>query len=215
MAYKRKEKKSLLLYYDYKDQFEMLTDEQLRKLIYAMIEYDKNDVEIELDKITKMAFVPIKRKLRDDKKEWNTKCNINSENGKKSHQKRELTTVNDRQRMVTKLTDKDKEKDIDKEKDKDRECENKFSHTGDFVAPTLTEIFNYSKSLNFDDKEYCERFYNHYESIGWVNGTGQEIKNWKLVFSNWLKKDKKAKGQQEDVVEYKNGFKYVNGKRML
>ena len=217
MAYKRKEKKSLLLYYDYKDQFEMLTDEQLRKLIYAMIEYDKNDVEIELDKITKMAFVPIKRKLRDDKKEWNTKCNINSENGKKSHQKRELTTVNDRQRMVTKLTDKDKdkEKDIDKEKDKDRECENKFSHIGDFVAPTLTEIFNYSKSLNFDDKEYCERFYNHYESIGWVNGTGQEIKNWKLVFSNWLKKDKKSKGQQEDVIEYKNGFKYVNGKRML
>lgn len=85
----------------------------------------------------------------------------------------------------------------------------------DFVAPTLTEIFNYSKSLNFDDKEYCERFFNHYESIGWVNGTGQEIKNWKLVFSNWLKKDKKAKGQQEDVIEYKNGFKYVNGKRML
>ena len=54
MAYKRKEKKSLMLYYDYKDQFEMLTDEQLRKLIYAMIEYDKNDVEIELDKITKI-----------------------------------------------------------------------------------------------------------------------------------------------------------------
>lgn len=60
----------------------------------------------------------------------------------------------------------------------------------DFVAPTLTEIFNYSRSLNFDDKEYCEKFYNHYESIGWVNGTGQEIKNWKLVFNNWLKKDK-------------------------
>lgn len=85
----------------------------------------------------------------------------------------------------------------------------------DFVAPTLTEIFDYSKSLNLNDKEYCERFFNHYESIGWVNGTGQEIKNWKLVFSNWLKKDKKVKEQQEDIVEYKNGFKYVNGKRML
>ena len=85
----------------------------------------------------------------------------------------------------------------------------------DFVAPTLTEIFNYSKSLNFDDKEYCEKFYNHYESIGWVNGTGQEIKNWKLVFNNWIKKDKKINEIKEDVVEYKNGFKYVNGKRML
>lgn len=61
----------------------------------------------------------------------------------------------------------------------------------DFVAPTLAEIFNYSKSLNFDDKKYCEKFYNHYESIGWVNGNGREIKNWKLVFNNWLEKDKK------------------------
>lgn len=215
MAYKRKEKKSLLLYYDYKDQFEMLTDEQLRNLIYAMIEFDKNDTEIELDKMTKMAFAPIKRKLKDDKKKWIEMCKTNSENGKKSHQKNELTTANDRQRMVTKLTDKEKERDIDKEKDKDRECENKFSHIGDFVAPTLADIISYSETLKVNDKEYCERFYNHYESIGWVNGTGQEIKNWKLVFSNWLKKDKKAKGQQEDVVEYKNGFKYVNGKRML
>ena len=66
------------------------------------------------------------------------------------------------------------------------------SHICDFIAPILSEIFNYSKSLNFDDKEYCEKFYNHYESIGWVNGTGQEIKNWKLVFNNWLKKDKKT-----------------------
>lgn len=85
----------------------------------------------------------------------------------------------------------------------------------DFVVPTLTEIFNYSKSLNLSDKEYCERFFNHYESIGWVNGTGQEIKNWKLVFNNWIKKDKKINEAKEDVVEYKNGFKYVNGKRML
>lgn len=63
----------------------------------------------------------------------------------------------------------------------------------DFVAPTLTDILEYSQTLNFEDKEYCEKFYNHYESIGWVNGTGQEIKNWKLVFNNWLKKDKKER----------------------
>ena len=94
-------------------------------------------------------------------------------------------------------------------------CESELSHICDFVAPTLAEIFDYSKSLNFNDKEYCENFYNHYESIGWVNGTGQEIKNWKLVFNNWLKKDKKINEIEEDVIEYKNGFKYVNGKRML
>lgn len=215
MAYKKKEKIALMLYYDYKDQFEELTDQQLRQLIYAMIEFDKNNKIIELDQVVKMAFIPIKRRLKLDKEEWIAKCNINSENGKKSHQKRELTTVNDRQQMVTNLTDKEKERDKDKEKDKDRECENKFSHIGNFVAPTLADIISYSETLKVNDKEYCEKFYNHYESIGWVNGTGQEIKNWKSAFNNWLKKDKKINEIEEDIIEYKNGFKYVNGKRIL
>lgn len=215
MAYKRKEKIALMLYYDYKEQFEELTDQQLRQLIYAMIEFDKNDKIIELDQVVKMAFIPIKRRLKLDKEEWIAKCNINSENGKRSHKKNELATVNDRQQMVTDLTDKEKEreKERDKDKEKDRECENKFSHIGDFVAPTLADIISYSEILKVNDKEYCEKFYNHYESVGWINGTGQQIKNWKLVFNNWLKKDKKE--IKEDIVEYKNGFKYVNGKRML
>ena len=52
-------------------------------------------------------------------------------------------------------------------------------------------LFDNSPWMNWFDKKYCEKFYNHYESIGWVNGTGREIKNWKLIFNNWLEKDKK------------------------
>ena len=58
-----------------------------------------------------------------------------------------------------------------------------------FILFIFSFLFLFSKG--FDDKKYCEKFYNHYESIGWVNGTGREIKNWKLVFNNWLEKDKK------------------------
>ena len=65
------------------------------------------------------------------------------------------------------------------------------------ASPTLAEIYNYACSLDINDKDYCERFYNHYESIGWVNGTGREIKNWKLVFNNWLKKDNKQNDRRE------------------
>ena len=74
MPYKKKEKKSLLLYYDYLEQFELLDDKQLRKLIYAMIDFDKDSKETKLDKMTTMAFVPIKRRLIEDKKKWNRGC---------------------------------------------------------------------------------------------------------------------------------------------
>ena len=218
MAYKRKQKKSLLLYYDYKDQFEMLTDEQLRKLIYAMIEYDKNDVEIELDKITKMAFVPIKRKLRDDKKEWNTKCNINSENGKKSHQKNELTTVNDRQQMVTKLTDIDSDSDNDNEKDKDKDSVCVINNTPLEPPHDTNTIFDFALTLdeNYEEKSLkasCKKFFNYYKEKNW-----EGINNWQDKLEFWLNTDLEKgilKLNQEDVIEYKNGFKYVNGKRML
>lgn len=60
------------------------------------------------------------------------------------------------------------------------------------VAPThtLPLVIAYGKELG-TDKEYCEKFFNYYESIGWLNGNGLEIKNWKMVFNNWVSKDKK------------------------
>jgi len=57
--------------------------------------------------------------------------------------------------------------------------------------PTLAQIFNYALEIGFKDKDYCEKFYNHYSGIGWVNGAGREIIDWQSVFKNWIKKDKK------------------------
>lgn len=73
--------------------------------------------------------------------------------------------------------------DIDLNKDIDIECER--DHTSN---PTLSEIISYGSSMGAN-QDYCERFYNHYESIGWINANGLKIKNWKLVLSNWYKKD--------------------------
>ena len=57
-------------------------------------------------------------------------------------------------------------------------------------APNFDLVLAYGKE-NEIDAEYCEKFFNHYEAIGWVNGTGQKIKNWKLIFKNWISKDRK------------------------
>lgn len=67
--------------------------------------------------------------------------------------------------------------------DNENECER--DHTSN---PTLSEIISYGSSMGAN-QDYCERFYNHYESIGWINANGLKIKNWKLVLSNWYKKD--------------------------
>ena len=89
----------------------------------------------------------------------------------------------------------EKEKEKEKEKDnKKRERENikkrEFSDVAIATTPSLSEISSYGASLGIG-QDYCEDFYNHYEGIGWINGSGQEIKNWKAVFNSWVKKDRK------------------------
>ena len=190
MPYKKKEKISLLLYYDYLEQFECLNDEQLRKLIYAMIEFDKNELEIELDKVTKMAFIPIKKRLKLDKENWINTCKANSENAK-TRWKKENASVCDRMRKDAKYAD------IEKEIEKEKEIERERIYNSGKATPTLADIIFYGSEIGASE-EYCENFYNHYESIGWVNGSGQEIKNWKVILNKWFKKDLKD-GKTKDI----------------
>lgn len=169
-----------------------LSNEEAGIIFKAIYEYVVTKKEPNLDKTLKIVFKQFKVKLDFYDEKYNVKCEKNRENIQKYWDKVNDTNEYERIRSNTMATNKRKEKKskVNKIKVNKIKCESELSHICDFVAPTLTEIFNYSRSLNFNDKEYCEKFYNHYESIGWVNGTGQEIKNWKLVFNNWLKKDK-------------------------
>lgn len=204
MTYKKKEKVSLLLYYDYIEQFECLTDEQLRKLIYAMIEFDKNEKEIELDKVTKMAFIPIRKRLKLDKENWIHTCKTNSENAKKRWNNENAAVCD---RMPKDANHADIEKEIEKDKEKEREREN-----NNYSTPTLSQIISFG-NLKGVAEEYCKKFFNHYEAIGWVNGSGQKILDWELVFENWIIKDKVGKSKKK--VEIIDGIRYEDGRRIL
>lgn len=84
------EKKSLLLYYDYKSHFDFLTDEQLGRIVRSMLEYEIDGVLPEFDEpILKMTFSFIKSNLDRDKQKYLEKCEKNTENGKKGGRPRQ------------------------------------------------------------------------------------------------------------------------------
>ena len=93
---------------------------------------------------------------------------------------------------------KNKNKNINKNKEREKKKENSSSSSP--FLPTLADIISYSCDLKINDESYCEKFYNHYEAIGWVNGSGQAIKNWKLVFHNWAKADGLLDKKEDDEV---------------
>ena len=77
------EKASFLMYLDYEEQFNLLTDEQIGKLIRAIFIYENTGEVEELDGMLKMAFSFIKTQLDRDREKYQARCEKNKENAKK------------------------------------------------------------------------------------------------------------------------------------
>ena len=199
----KKNAPGFILEKDQKIIIDELSNEEAGIIFKAIYEYEATKEEPTLDKTLKIVFKQIKVKLDFYDEKYNTTCETNRKNIQNYWNKVNDTNEYDRIRSNTMATNKIKEKKSKVNKIKENKNNiniNKSERDQSFTptaSPTLAEIYNYACSLDINDKDYCEKFYNHYESIGWVNGTGREIKNWKLVFNNWLKKDNKQNDRRE------------------
>ena len=88
------DKNSFLIYLDYEEQFNLLTDEQIGKLMRAIIKYEKTQEEPQLDGMLKMAFSFIKTQLDRDREKYKKKCEKNKENGAKGGRPKTKQTDN-------------------------------------------------------------------------------------------------------------------------
>lgn len=77
------DKNSFLIYLDYEEQFNLLTDEQIGQLMRAIIKYEKTKEIPQLDGMLKMAFSFIKTQLDRDREKYQAKCEQNRENAKR------------------------------------------------------------------------------------------------------------------------------------
>lgn len=77
------DKKSFLIYLDYKEHFDLLTDEQLGQLLRAIMEYEETKKLPNFEGILKMAFSFIKQQLDRDREKWQEEKNKRSNAGKK------------------------------------------------------------------------------------------------------------------------------------
>ena len=211
-------KKGFLLLNNQYEVIETLNDEQAGQLLKAFFDYNLGK-EIKLNGLMRTVFNNFKVVFDENEQKYQEKCEKNKQNIENYWKKIKEQNTNEYERiqsntnvyekirtntMATNINiNKNINTNINTNKSKlnnnnininKSERDQNFTPT---ASPTLAEIYNYACSLDINDKDYCERFYNHYESIGWVNGTGREIKNWKLVFNNWLKKDNKQKDGRE------------------
>lgn len=209
-------KKGFLLLNNQIEIIETLTDEQAGQLLKAFYDYNLGK-EIKLNGLMRTVFNNFKVVFDENEQKYQEKCEKNKQNIENYWKKIKEQNTNENERIRTNTNVYEKirtntmatninintNKNINTNlntninlNENNKNINNNIKSERDNIntpaaSPTLDDIFSYSVSKGFSDKKYCEKFYNHYESIGWVNGTGREIKNWKLVFNNWLEKDKK------------------------
>jgi len=77
------DKSSFLIYLDYEEQFNLLTDEQVGQLMRAIIKYERTREIPQLDGVIKIAFSFIKTQLDRDREKYEARCEKNRENAKR------------------------------------------------------------------------------------------------------------------------------------
>ena len=187
-------KKSFVLYTDLIEITEELTDKEAGLLFKTILRY-VNDLNPEIPKEIKLAFIPIKQDLKRDLKKYEAQVErinrINEERKrKKIEQERndidtishevEGVNVNDNVNVNVNVNDNVLDKsNINKENSiKEKSAPSRFN------PPTLEEIKSYCDERN--NLVDPERFYDFYSAKGWMVGKNK-MKDWKAAVRTWEK----------------------------
>lgn len=123
---------SFLIYVEWREQLEMLSDEECGKLIKALLAYVCDGTKPELSGAVNMAFAFIRAQIDRDLEKWEDKCQKRSDAGRKggiaraskakqtsSKSKQSQATLSNAKQSQANQADKEKEK--EKEEDKENE----------------------------------------------------------------------------------------------
>lgn len=195
-------KNSFIMYYDYGEHFNLLSDNELGVLIRAIYEYEKSEVIPQLDGVLKMAFSFIKCQLDIDKAKYNTICERNSINGSKGG--RPKTEINPKKpKKANGFSENPKKpKKADNEDVNDNVNENDFIKQG---KPAKNKYGEFKNVLLSDDeltklKNRFSDYQNRIEKLsGYIASKGTKYKSHYATLLQWASKendDKIPKGYE-------------------
>lgn len=186
------DKNSFLIYLDYEEQFNLLSNEEIGILMKAIIQYEKTKEIPILDGMVKMAFSFIKTQLDRDREKYQEKCEKNKENARKRWNAKNANASDGKIRNA-KHTDNDDEDD----NDDDNDIKKKNKKRKKFIKPTIEEVKIYCmQRQNHIDTQY---FYDYYERNGWKVGKNPMV-DWQATIRTWERNNKKLNNAEEEFL---------------
>lgn len=181
-------KRKIIVYSDWGATFEKLTDEEAGRLIKHFFSYINDENPQSPDRLTEIAFEPIKQTLKRDLSKWEEKASKNRENGAlggrpsgKNNPKNPdgfLKTQNNPKKPVSVS---------------DSVSDSVSKRRKTFSPPTLDEVKSF-----FSEKGYADavaiRAFEYYDTANWHDASGKPVKNWKQkMIAVWFKPENEYK----------------------
>lgn len=196
-------KKKIIVYADWLDMFEAMTDDEAGRLIKHFFRY-VNDLNPKApDRVTELVFEPIKAVLKRNLKHWENRVEQNRNNGIKGGRPKTENNPNKPNGFLENRKKPDNDNDKDNVNDKDNDINNISLSTNvskeieqqnvaqsqkskRFIKPTLSdiEVFTQASNLNINP----EQFFDFYESKDWMIGKNK-MKDWKAAARNWARRN--------------------------
>lgn len=186
-------KNKIIIYKDWFENFESLTDEEAGKLIKHFFRY-VNDLDPEApDRMTELLFVPIKQTLKRDLKKWEQIVQKRSDAGKASAEARkqkpktEPKEQNPTNSTSVKSVEQNSTKSTDKDNDSDNDIDIVTVRDKDIVIKKDNILLS---SLDFQSKEVQQNEFNRISFSYWqlfkANAKTKKTKNLdKATLEDW------------------------------
>ena len=173
-------KKAVIVYADWIDQFEYLTDEEAGKLIKHLFRYVNDLNPVAPDRFIESQFIPLKTILRRDLEKWEKTIEGRSRAGKASAEARKQkeqsqtnsTNVENDKQKATNPTVIVKDNDIVSDILLKKETKENIPSWIEFLTYGLEK----EPALNH---KALKNKYDAWVINGWKNGNDRPIKNWK------------------------------------
>lgn len=186
-------------YYSYRKKLEKLSDQEVGRLVRALLEYGETGETEELTGRESIAFDFIADDINRAKAAYDERCAKNQRNIEKRYARQEGTTVYDGIRTNTTVYETYQAKDKTKTKDKTKDNSlppNGVSDTrgARFTPPSADDVSAYVQAQGYHVN--AERFVAFYEQKGWMVGKNH-MKDWKAAVRSWETRWKDERRPQE------------------
>lgn len=212
------DKKGFILYADYEELFDELSDECAGKLIKHILKYVNDKNPITDDAIVKVSFIPIKRQLKRDLEKYESKREQWSEAGKASAESRRLKKEQALNNVLTDLTNVDSvATDLTV-----RVNDNVNVNVNAIRIPSIEDFMAYGLSKLKDVSRDALRLkYEAWKVNDWSvtrNGKTEPILNWKNTLGNtlvFLPKEPKQLSKSVEQLQYENVMRQMEENKQL